>query len=191
MKKNPECVELQSRMLEYFSNPDDSVRIEIELHSQNCEVCQKEFNELKLTLAELHNSASSDMTVVPEHLLSSIESNLDSTGQLQKPEQMVSRIRNTLMLQYSYLMFMSVVIWLTLLYAQPFMNDWLKNQSLLTAVPLIDEYGLFILFFAVGGLFAMLSSPLIIRTALKKGPDDNVEKFSFRSFTSGIRFFAC
>jgi len=191
MKKSPECVELQSCMLEYFSNPDDLLLKEIDKHLLKCAICKKEFEELKHTLTELEKSAADCSENVPDGLLASIEDRLDSVEQVHRSEQSEIRVRSALMLQYSYLTLMSVIIWLTLLFAQPFLSEWLSHRSLLTAVPLIDEYGLFMVFFVIGGLFALLSSPILIRTALKQGSAEKSEKFFTRFFSTGIRFFAC
>lgn len=189
--RRPECVELQSRMLDYFSEADASALCEIEKHCQNCQICAAEFEQINSALTRLQTSSENLNDAVPGHLLAVIEARLDSVEQFRPAESEEISIRSALMLQYSFLSLMAVIIWLTLLFAQPFISELMSTHSLLTAIPLIDEYGLFMVFFIAGGLFAMLSSPILIRSALKKDSDEKNQKLSTRFFSTGIRFFAC
>jgi hypothetical protein len=86
---------------------------------------------------------------------------------------------------------MAVVIWLALMLVQPMLTGWLADNQLISSLAFLNEYGLFLLFFAAGGLFAMVSSPLIIKTALRQ--PDGEKKFNLlrRLFSFGMRTFAC
>lgn len=191
MNRNPQCVELQSRMVEYFSGPPGQVLPdEIKNHLESCGRCRQEFVELSKVLDKLLQE-SEVQEVVPEHLLAGIESRLDSTPQLTPVTRRSNSGRNLLIMQYSYLAFMSVIIWLTILSAQPFLTGWLAENSMQSSLTLLNEYGLFLAFFAIGGIFALISSPLIIRTLSQSSTTERKTGFFSRLFTGSLRLFAC
>lgn len=190
MTRKPECVELQSRMVEFFSDQSDQVPPEIEKHLATCPECQLEFAQLRQVLHELRENATLSETV-PEHLLSAVESRLDATEQVKPADRKSTKARNVLILQYSYLASLTVIIWLTLLHAQPMLNSWLTANNLLSALPVVDEYGLFLAFFAAGGIFALISSPLIIKTSTTRPDAGKRGGFFTRLFSGGLRIFAC
>ncbi len=191
MNRKPQCVELQSRMVEYFSGPPgQAVPEEIRNHLDSCGECRQEFAELNKVLEDMVREAEVQ-EVVPEHLLVAIESRLDSTPQLRPAARRSNRVRNLLIMQYSYLAFMSVVIWLTILFAQPILTGWLAENSMSSGVPMLNEYGLFLAFFVIGGIFALISSPLIIRTLVSNSTREKKTGFFARLFTGSLRMFAC
>ncbi|HPW60375.1 MAG TPA: hypothetical protein PLK58_17140 [Candidatus Rifleibacterium sp.] len=191
MNKRPECVELQSRMVEFFSGPPgQTVPAEISAHLEGCPECRTEFDQLCQTVEILQRSEVT-LTAVPEHLLAAVESRLDATPQLRPMVSNSNEVRNLLIVQYSYLAFMSVVIWVTLLFAQPFMTGWLVANGMESAIPLFNEYGLFLAFFAAGGIFALISSPLIIRTIAQTSNREKKTGFFYRLFSGSLRMFAC
>ncbi len=190
MNKRPECVELQSRMVEFFSGPPgQAVPAEISAHLEGCPECRIEFDQLCQTVDMLQQSKAT-VTTVPENLLAAVESRLDATPQL-RPMVSNNEVRNLLIVQYSYLAFMSVVIWVTLLFAQPFLTGWLVANGMESAMPLLNEYGLFLAFFAAGGIFALISSPLIIRTIAQTSTREKKTGFLYRLFSGSLRMFAC
>ncbi|NLF95271.1 MAG: hypothetical protein GX569_00950 [Candidatus Riflebacteria bacterium] len=190
MKRKTECVELQSRMVEYFADPPQQLPVDIAAHLKDCETCQLEFAQMQQVLAKLEAGAG-DYEAVPEHLLAGIENRLDSVQQLKPAVRSVGRTRNLLILQYSFLSAMAVIIWLALMLVQPMLTGWLAENELISSLAFLNEYGLFLIFFAAGGLFAMVSSPLIIKTALRQ--PDGEKKFNLlrRLFSFGMRTFAC
>ena len=190
MKKKTECVELQSRMVEYFASPPVQVPDEMERHFIDCAECRREFAELQQVLKGIHDSAEI-YEAVPQHLLATVEDRLDSVQQLRPAVQSQPRERNLLILQYSYLASLAVIIWLSLMMVQPMLTVWLSENGLVSSFAVLDDYGLFLAFFAAGGLFAMISSPLIIKTAVRRSR--NEKKFSILRwlFSTGIRTFAC
>lgn len=189
MNKKPECVELQSRLVEYFSDPPKKVPEEILEHLSHCPRCQEEFEQTRLTLLSLREEAN-EILVLPDHLLTRIETRLDQTPQAHRPVRKSTKQRNILILQYAYLSTMAIFIWLSLMLIQPIFNDWLLANELSVNLPLIAEYGLFILFFAAGGVFAAISSPLIIRNSKANLPTGEKTGI-FRRLFSGLRLFAC
>lgn len=191
MNKRPECVELQSRMVEFFSGPPgQAVPAEISAHLEGCSECRTEFDQLCQTI-EMLQQASATLTDVPEHLLAAVESRLDATPQLRPVVSNSNEVRNLLIVQYSYLAFMSVVIWVTILFAQPILTEWLVANSMESAMPLLNEYGLFLAFFIAGGIFALISSPLIIRTIAQTSTREKKTGFLYRLFSGSLRLFAC
>ncbi|PKL43168.1 MAG: hypothetical protein CVV41_10640 [Candidatus Riflebacteria bacterium HGW-Riflebacteria-1] len=190
MKKKTECVELQSRMVEYFANPPTQVPDEMASHVRDCAECHREFAELQQVLKGIHDSAEV-YEAVPQHLLAAVETRLDSVQQLRPAVQSQPRERNLLILQYSYLASLAVIIWLSMMLIQPMLTVWLSENGLVSSFTVLDEYGLFLAFFAAGGLFAMISSPLIIKTAVRRS--NNEKKFSILRwlFSTSIRTFAC
>ena len=189
MNKKPECVELQSRLVEYFSDPPEQVPEEIECHLKNCEACRIEFEQTRHALELLKEDASA-VAAVPEHLFAQIEERIEQCPQAFRPASKSTWQRNILILQYSYLATMAVIIWFSLMLGQPILNDWLIANELLVSLPLLAEYGIFILFFAVGGIFAAVSSPLIIRNNRPFTVNSTRAGFLRRLFT-GLRMFAC
>lgn len=190
MNKKPECVDLQSRMVEYFSSPPDKLPEDIERHLTTCPECKLEFTQMNEALLLIRDSANR-YEEVPEHLLASIEAELDHTEQLRPVVRKSNQARNILILQYSYLASMAVIIWLSILLIQPMFASWLTANDLISASPFLDEYGLFLAFFAAGGIFALISSPLIIKTAARNSGPDKKYGFFRRLFSSGLRMFAC
>ncbi len=190
MKRKTECVELQSRMVEYFADPPQQMPDAIASHLRECQDCRLEFDQMRQVMEHLESAASVD-EAVPVHLLAGVESRLDSVQQLRPAVRSVGRTRNMLILQYSFLSAMAVVIWLALMLVQPMLTGWLADNQLISSLAFLNEYGLFLLFFAAGGLFAMVSSPLIIKTALRQ--PDGEKKFNLlrRLFSFGMRTFAC
>ena len=190
MNKKPECVELQSHMVEYFSEPSVDVPAEIRDHLQSCKDCKAEFEQICQTLEMLEKDRAI-FEEVPAHLLSEIESKIEDTPQLHGSVLKSSRQRNLMILQYSYLSAMAVIIWMSILMYQPLFNDWLLANELMTYLPvLLAEYGLFALFFAAGGIFAAISSPLIIKSTRISLHVPEKSGF-FRRLFSGLRLFAC
>jgi len=189
MKRKAECVELQSRMVEYFADPLRQVPDAIAAHLRECEECRIEFEQMQQVMAHLESAAALD-EAVPAHLLSAVESRLDTVTQL-RPAVRRNRARNVLILQYSYLAAMAVIIWLSLMLVQSHLTGWLADNELASSLALINDYGLFLMFFVAGGLFAIISSPLIIKTALRQ--PDGEKKFNLlrRLFSVGMRTFAC
>lgn len=191
MNKRPECVELQSRMVEFFSGPPgQAVPAEISAHLERCPECRVEFDQLCQTVDMLQQSATT-VAAVPEQLLTAVENRLDATPQLRPMVSSSNEVRNLLIVQYSYLAFMSVVIWVTLLFAQPFLTGWLAANGMESAMPLLNDYGLFLAFFAAGGIFALISSPLIIRTIAQTSNREKKTGFLYRLFSGSLRMFAC
>ncbi|PKL46313.1 MAG: hypothetical protein CVV42_16835 [Candidatus Riflebacteria bacterium HGW-Riflebacteria-2] len=190
MKRKTECVELQSRMVEYFADPPRQIPAAIAEHLKDCEECQLEFAQMQKVLTHLED-ASEIYEAVPEHLFSGVESQLDSVQQLRPAIQSAGRIRNLLILQYSYLSAMAVIIWLSLLLVQPMLTGWLAENELVSSLAFLNDYGLFLIFFAAGGLFAMISSPLIIKTALRQPAGEKKFNLLRRLFSVGMRTFAC
>lgn len=190
MNKKTECVELQSRMLEFFANPQADVPEGIETHLETCPECKLEFTQMTQALELIKDSADL-YEDVPEALLESVEAKLESTEQLKPALKKSNKSRNILILQYSYLSSMAVIIWLSILLIQPMFISWLAENGLTSASPILVEYGLFLAFFATGGLFALISSPLIIKTARKHSRIEKKYGFFRRLFSSGLRIFAC
>ncbi|MBU1106202.1 MAG: hypothetical protein KKB51_05990 [Candidatus Riflebacteria bacterium] len=190
MKKKTECVELQSRMVEYFASPTEQIPDEIEAHLKGCAECRLEFTQLSQVLKSIEDSAEV-YEVVPEHLRIAIEAELDSVQQLIPAVSRPNKVRNLLILQYSYLASMAVIIWLSLLLIQPMLTVWLVENGMVSSFAVLDDYSLFIAFFAAGGIFALISSPLLIKTAMRRSTDE--KKFSLlrRLFSFGNRTFAC
>jgi hypothetical protein len=189
MNRNNECVELQSRMIEHFSDTKKPLPDEVKKHLEVCSECRKEYEQMHKALTLLHES-SGKLEQVPEHLFAEIEFRLDTVDQFKPSYVSSNKSRNLLILQYSYLATMAIIIWFSLLLTQPMFNNWLETLELIELLPVVQEYSLFILFFAVGGLFALISSPLIIKTKINKeaGP---ARGFLRRMFSSGLRIFAC
>ena len=190
MKKKTECVELQSRMVDYFASPTEQIPVEIEAHLKDCAECRLEFTQLSQVLKSIEDSAE-DYDVVPEHLLSEIEAELDSVQQLRPAVNRPNQIRNLLILQYSYLASMAVIIWLSLLLVQPMLTGWLIENGMVSSFAVLDDYSLFIAFFAAGGIFALVSSPLLIKTSLRSSTGDRKFSLLRRLFSFGVRTFAC
>ncbi|MFZ5949194.1 MAG: hypothetical protein ACOYXC_00695 [Candidatus Rifleibacteriota bacterium] len=189
MNRKPECVEMQSRLVEHFSEPPGEVPEDIARHLANCDICRNDFEQMQQAL-ETIRSDREIVEAVPVHLLAAIETEINQTPQLERQFVKSSLQRNLLILQYSYLASMAVIIWLSIMLIQPIFNDWLSANQLPITLPLLAEYGLFILFFAAGGIFAAISSPLIIQNRKANLPGH--EKVSlFRRFFSGLRMFAC
>lgn len=190
MNKKPECVEFESRLVDYFSNPPPSVPGDIAEHLAGCELCKNEFIEMQKVL-ELVVSEKQSCESVPEHLLAGIEARIDAEPQKQPGRiRNKNRQRNIMILQYSYLASMAVIIWMSLLLIQPLFNDWLTANELLPAISIVAEYGLFLLFFAAGGLFAAISSPLIIKNSRANLPEPG-KTTVFRRLFGSLRLFAC
>jgi len=189
MKRKTECVELQSRMVEYFADPPRQVPDAIAAHLKECEECRNEFEQMQQVMEHLEKASTID-EALPAHLLSAVESRLDTVTQL-RPAVRNSRARNMLILQYSYLAAMAVIIWLSLMLIQPLLTGWLAENELVSSMAFLNDYGLFLMFFVAGGLFALVSSPLIIKTALRQ--PDGEKKFNLlrRLFSVGMRTFAC
>ncbi len=190
MTKKPQCVELQSRMVEYFSVPPGQIPDEIKRHLDICTECQQEFTELTKVLVDLREQSEVG-ELVPDHLFNAVEARLDATAQLKPAPKRSNKVRNMLIMQYSYLAFMSVVIWLTILTAQPILIAWLSENGIISAMPLLNEYGLFLAFFVAGGIFALISSPLIIRTIARRSLREKETGFFSRLFSGSLRMFAC
>jgi hypothetical protein len=190
MKNKNECVELQSRMVEYFAGPPERVPEAIEQHLADCEECRLEFSQLNQVLGGIKESADK-YEQVPEHLFDAVEARLDATEQLRPAVNRLPRLRNQLILQYSYLATMAVIIWLTLLLAQPVLTGWLIENDMMSSFVILDDYGVFIAFFITGGIFAMICAPLLIKTAMRRS--DSGKKFNFLRwlFSAGLRTFAC
>jgi hypothetical protein len=190
MNRKPECVELQSRMVEYFSEPTEVLPQEIERHIESCPDCQLEFKQMQQTLHLIQDAAKLPEEV-PEQLLEQIEAKLDTVKQLKPEYAQSNKARNILILQYSYLASMAVIIWLTLLLTQPIFNSWLAINEFACSMPVLEDYSLFIAFFIAGGIFALISSPLIIKTSDRQTLSKKKSGFFRRIFSSGLRLFAC
>lgn len=190
MNDKPQCVELQSRMVEYFSGPPGQVPEEIQKHLTTCQVCRQEFDQLEQTLAHLQKS-SAVPEVVPAHLLIAIEARLDTTPQLKPVPRQMNQTRTLLIVQYSYLACMSVVIWLSILLVQPSLNGWLLEYGLVSNIELVNDYGLFLAFFAAGGIFALISSPLLLKNLNRNPMREPKSGFLARLFSGSLRMFAC
>ncbi len=189
MNKKPECVELQSRLVEYFSDPPGQIPEEIESHLKQCATCRIEFEQTCHALELLKENAA-EPEPVPEHLYAQLEAKIERCPQAYRPASQSTWQRNVLILQYSYLATMAVIIWFSLMLGQPLLNDWLVANDLLVSLPILAEYGIFILFFAVGGVFAAVSSPLIIRNNRPFSVNSTKAGFLRRLF-AGLRMFAC
>lgn len=189
MNRKPECVQLQSRLVDFFSDPAEPVPEEISQHLNQCEQCRIEFEQMKEAL-ELVKQGETVMETVPEHLLAQINDKLGHTAQMPKPVLTSNHQRNMLILQYSYLSLMAVIIWFSIMLIQPLFNNWLQNNELVMSMPILAEYGLFIFFFAAGGIFAAISSPLLIRKTNANLPVGEKSSY-FRRLFSGLSIFAC
>ena len=190
MKRKTECIELQSRMVEYFADPPRQIPDVIEKHLSECEECRLEFMQMQQVMTHL-TDASCVCEAVPTHLLDVVESRLDSVEQLRPAVRNYSRARNMLILQYSYLSVMAIIIWLSLMLIQPMLTGWLAENELASSLVFLNEYGLFLMFFVAGGLFALVSSPLIIKTALRQPAGEKKFNLLRRLFSVGMRTFAC
>ncbi len=190
MNDKPQCVELQSRMVEYFSGPPGQVPEEIQQHLNICPECQQEFVQLSETLVHLQK-CDAVPEAVPDRLLVAIESRLDATPQLKPVSRQMNKTRNLLIVQYSYLACMSVVIWLSILLVQPSLNGWLLEYGLVSNIELVNDYGLFLAFFAAGGIFALISSPLLLKNVTRNPMREPRSGFLSRLFSGSLRIFAC
>ncbi len=190
MNKKHECAELQSRMIDHFSESDAPLEPEVKAHLAACPGCKQEYEQMQTTLQLIHIGAD-EPTELPDHLLGEIEERLDSVPQL-KPEFTSShQKRNMLILQYSYLATLAIIIWFSLLLSQPLFNNWLEAYEVVNKLPILQDYSLFIAFFAAGGLFALISSPLIIKTTIDYDAKPGRGGILRRIFSGSLRLFAC
>jgi hypothetical protein len=190
MNKKEKCLIIQSQMADYFGNQPERLPDDLAEHLKTCSDCKIEFDALSATLDQVKSIELTE-EVVPDHLLSSIENQLDSTEQIRVFDPNFVWARNKLMLQYAYLAGLAVTIWVSLLIGQPMFINWLTAQGLMINHQIFLDYGLFITFFGIGGFAALLSTPLLLGNNKKLDPPAKKNGFFKRFFSGNLRLFAC
>jgi hypothetical protein len=190
MNKKEKCLKIQSQMADYFGNQPERLPDDLAEHLKICSDCKVEFDALSATLDQV-KAIEFAPEEVPAHLLDSIENQLDSTEQVGVFDPNFVWSRNRLMLQYAYVAGLAVTIWISLLIGQPMFITWLKAQGLMINHHLFVDYGLFIMFFGIGGFAALLSTPLLLKNNKKLETPTKKNGFIKRFLSGNLRLFAC
>lgn len=190
MNNQKKCSKIESQLIEYFSNVPDEIPFEIKSHIETCETCKIEFQGMQQALTIL-NDNNMHAIDVPDHLLISIESQLEEVEQARVHESIFSGTRNILMMEYTYISLLAITVWVALLLGQPLVVSWLQTYGLSSSEPILNDYGLFILFFIVGGFIALISSPLLIKMECDTQTDSRSQSLFKRFFSSNLSIFFC
>lgn len=190
MSSKKKCSVIESQLLEYFSNPSDEIPAEIQQHLASCKLCNSEFENMSKAMTII-KEASIESIEVPDYLLNNIETMLDNTEQAMVHNPVSSGTRNRLMIEYTYISILAISVWLTLALGQPMAIAWLSTNGFELSEPILREYGLFILFFLIGGFTALISSPLLIRQEKNKLSESERPTAFKRFFSSYLNLFVC
>lgn len=164
----------------------------LEAHLRDCPNCRAEYDASLELLGRLRETAGPD-PAVPDELWETLERRLADQPQ-EPPRRMVAASDSQLGLalaQYAYIVLVGMGIWVSLVMGQPLFTEVALKYRWLSDNWLILEYGLFILFFSLGGFVAILAAPILIHVETCPTQDLSLWKRWYHAMAGTLRLMAC
>jgi anti-sigma factor RsiW len=173
-------------MTEAFAQYPPAPPAELAEHLAHCPHCREEFAQLEQTLQQVQAVREPD-SALPDDLWAKLDSRLDTVVQEPLPSAEPWPLKTRLMAEYAYLTLLGICLWGMLTNLQPYFLQALEQAGIPVSEAFLAEYGVFLLFFAFGGLIAMIATPILAGNASAKAPIRR-----WLAFTQGsLRLLAC
>lgn len=192
MIEKPSCTDIKGFMAEALSADVPRPCAVLDAHLRDCPACRAEYDASLALLGRLREAAGSD-PVVPDALWNDIERRLDDQPQ-ELPRRLAAASESQLGLalaQYAYIVLLGMGIWVSLAMGQPFFTEVAMKCQWLPDNWLVLEYGLFILFFSLGGFVAILAAPILIHAETGADQGLTVWRRWCHALTGTLRLMAC
>jgi len=192
MTENLSCVDARGFMVDALSADIPRPCAALEAHLQECPACRAEYDGSLELLGRLRATAGPD-PAVPDELWETLERRLSDQPQ-EVPRRMAATSDSQLGLalaQYAYIVLLGMGIWVSLVMGQPLFTEAAMKCRWLSDNWLILEYGLFILFFSLGGFVAILAAPILIHVETCSTQDLPLWKRWYHAMAGTLRLMAC
>jgi len=192
MTEKPTCTEIKGFMAEALAADEPRPCPVLEAHLRDCPACRADYEESLAVLGSLRAERGPD-PVVPDALWAGIEARLDHRPQEtpRRPAAASDGHLGLALAQYAYVILLGIGLWVALVNGQPLFTEAALKCQCLPDNWLILEYGLFILFFALGGFVAILAAPILIHAEAGDGQSLPLWKRWLRQLTGTLRLMAC
>ena len=160
-----ECQKAQEAIMELLAADNSAAREALKPHLEHCPACRELSVELTCLQNSLSAEAAGQVPKVPEALWNTLTHHIDHGAIRQEGTSPGEFVREgpSLLFQYSYLVVLSMTLWVGLAFGQPVFTSLLSGVGIALPHWFLVEYGLFLVFFTSGGFFAILAAPILIR----------------------------
>ncbi len=192
MTEKLSCVDARGFMADALSADIPRPCAVLEAHLRDCPACRAEYDASLEVLGRLREAAGPD-PAVPDELWETLERRLADQPQ-EAPRRMAAASDSQLGLalaQYAYIVLLGMGIWVALVMGQPLFTELAMKCRWLSDHWLILEYGLFILFFSLGGFVAILAAPILIHVETCATQDLPLWKRWYHAMAGTLRLMAC